>query len=483
MADFQLVDPRGWECDLQSVYAAYMGHFQLYNIPWHERSWGIFFESFEAFLTFQWPVITVTDCYTGRAHIVIRKGSIGAFIKMVKTRFGETLPTVDNILYVSPFETGQRHLRTISDYSGYKKLHATLPAAVLAALKVRVRNGEPRAIQEIWEARDKTFLAIDFEWSERNNSTCLEWGYAAVRCGHLEALGTWPPDPESHYRRGHYIVAEYVDRVQNKYCPNFPWAYAYGDSQVVPRAKLSQVIQATISSMLSPDSETVANSLVLVAHGISGDLKRLEEMKIKIPHNVLTIDTALYEKKLFSIGQRGAMQDPSGRPRDPNTLLSLSNLLKSLGVDIQCALHNSGNDAMMVLLALQLLLDPANTRVPLPKGANGRMMNRSPSWSPGGVPSIAFMPTPPIGQLGMMANYSPSMHTRGSPDQSPDQEFGVGSNKGLGFLSLNDNSRRSSSLSSPYEGRSRSRVNSGGSTHDLVNRMSGLAVKNGPYTP
>lgn len=94
---------------------------------------------------------------------------------------------VDNILRVSPFETTQRHLRTVSDYPGYKKLYATLPAAVLAALKVRVRNGEPRAIQEIWEARDKTFLAIDFEWSERNNSTCLEWGYAAVRCGHLEA--------------------------------------------------------------------------------------------------------------------------------------------------------------------------------------------------------------------------------------------------------------------------------------------------------
>ena len=52
----------------------------------YERSWGVFFESFEEFLTFSWPVITVTDCATGKAHIVTRMTSIGAFLKMIKTR-------------------------------------------------------------------------------------------------------------------------------------------------------------------------------------------------------------------------------------------------------------------------------------------------------------------------------------------------------------------------------------------------------------
>jgi hypothetical protein len=70
----------------------------------------------------------------------------------------------------------------------YKKLHATLPAAVLAALKTRVRAGDPSAIRNLWNKREKTFMAVDFEWSERNPSTLLEWGYAAVRCGHL---ATW----------------------------------------------------------------------------------------------------------------------------------------------------------------------------------------------------------------------------------------------------------------------------------------------------
>lgn len=93
---------------------------------------------------------------------------------------------VDNILRVEPFETSQRHLRTISDYATYRKVHSTLPAAVLTALKARIRAGEPRAVRDLWNLKDKTFFVIDFEWSERNASSCLEWGYAAVRCGHLE---------------------------------------------------------------------------------------------------------------------------------------------------------------------------------------------------------------------------------------------------------------------------------------------------------
>ncbi len=113
--------------------------------------------------------------------------SIGAFVKMIKTRFGDTLPLVDNVLKVHPFETHQRQLRTISDFTSYKKLHATLRAVYLSALKARIRLGEPRAIQELWDLRDKSFLAIDFESSERNAATVLEWGYAAVRCGHLDA--------------------------------------------------------------------------------------------------------------------------------------------------------------------------------------------------------------------------------------------------------------------------------------------------------
>ncbi|KAJ7902658.1 hypothetical protein B0H14DRAFT_3707776 [Mycena olivaceomarginata] len=396
MSDFTLVDPRGWEYDLHSVYSAYMGYFQVNNITWYDRSWGHLFSTFEDFLAFSWPCITCTDVWTGRAHIVTRLTSIGAFLKMIKTRFGETLPQAPNILQVQPFESSSRPLRTVSDYASYKRLHSTLSAAVLSALKLRVRAGEPKAVRELWASRDRTFLAIDFEWSERNEKSCLEWGYAAVRCGHLEALGHWPPVPDANYRKGHYIVQEYVDKVVNKHCPTHPWQF--GDSQVCAKAKLPQIIQGIISSLASPDSETSPNTLVLVAHGISGDLTRMEEMKIKLPHNMLILDTATFERALFAGGHRSPMIDPhtstpgNPKPRGHGSTLSLENLLRSLPspADPQAhnpalqtqvlvpgqfpqpgamvpgvIMHNSGNDAFMCLYALQLLLQPEGTQAPV----------------------------------------------------------------------------------------------------------------------
>ncbi|KXN84982.1 hypothetical protein AN958_11827 [Leucoagaricus sp. SymC.cos] len=424
MTDFTLVDPKGWEYDLHSVYSAYIGYFQVHNIPWFERTWGHLFTSFEEFLAFSWPTITVTDAYTGRAHIVTRLNSIGAFLKMIKTRFGETLPQAPNILQVTPFETTTRHLRNISDYATYKKLYSTLPAAVLAAQRTRVRAGEFKAIKELWSKREKTFLALSFVWSERNEKSCLEFGYAAIRCGHMEASGHWPPIPDTNYRKGHYIVEEYVDKVINKYPPNQPWQF--GESQMTAKAKLPQIVQAVISSLASPDSETSSNAIVLVGLGTHALLARLEEMKIKLPHNVLTIDIANFERLLYATGRRGVMPDPkTERPRTPNSTLNLENLLRSfqqspfnlqqpqphtsspnnsssggsnrsplpspLNPNLpqisssssplpppvaipQCALANSGNEAFMTLFALQMLLDPLKTRVPTTK--KGKLGNQ-----------------------------------------------------------------------------------------------------------
>ena len=313
MSDFTLVDPRGWEYDLQSVgshslstrnptsllfahrstqrtcrtsncttsYGARLttvtrGELELRCR--YEKTWGHLFETFDLFLGCSWPVIVVTDGWTSKAHIVTKLSHLQAFIKMIRTRwvpesiptqdrvvdvmlsFGETLPLLDNFLRITPYETSTRPLRTISDMLTYRKAHSTLSGAALVSLKTRIRAGEPKFIQQLWNCREKTFLAIDFEWSERNTSSCLEWGYAAVRCSNLDVsvvrshllhtlllisppwlvLGFGPriqmktigglasndavslAHSSSFYRRGHYVVQEYTN-VQNKYCPTFPW--------------------------------------------------------------------------------------------------------------------------------------------------------------------------------------------------------------------------------------------------------------------
>ena len=314
MSDFTLVDPRGWEYDLQSVgdrslnnrnpTSSSLGHRSIqptcrissyttfYGAPLvttthrvlelrcrYEKTWGHLFETFDLFLACSWPVIIVTDTWTSKAHIVTKLSHIQSFIKMIRTRwvpeyipmqnrlvdiisrFGETLPLLDNFLKIAPYETSTRPLRTISDTLTYRKAHSTLSGAALVSLKARIRAGESKFIQQLWNSREKTFLAIDFEWSERNTSSCLEWGYAAVRCNHLDMsafLGLLPHvtvwlisflqtasafGPRIHMtttggltrncedfpmplsgscRRGHYVVQEYTN-IQNKHCPTFPW--------------------------------------------------------------------------------------------------------------------------------------------------------------------------------------------------------------------------------------------------------------------
>ncbi|KAG6380540.1 hypothetical protein JVT61DRAFT_4899 [Boletus reticuloceps] len=338
------------------VYSGYIGYFQHHGVPWHDRTWGQFFETFEQFLAFSWPVITVTDARTGRAHIVTRMNSITSFLKMIKMRFGEALPQVDNILLVKPLETSQRHLRHVNDWPTYKKLHSALPAVALAALKTRVRGGDPNAIRELWATRDKTFLAIDFECLERHDRSYTEWGYAAIRSSHLQAVGAWPPVPSTNYRKGHYIVAEYAGKM-NKTSPSLSWQYAFGESQVIPKAKMPRIIQSVLSGLVSPDSDTVANNVVLVGHGVQALMQRLEDMKIKLPNNILVLDIAYFERTLFVTGERGSMVDrKSGRARVPESLLSLGSLLHSFGIGLPCVLHNAGNDAFMSLVTFQRMV-------------------------------------------------------------------------------------------------------------------------------
>ncbi|KAH7338633.1 hypothetical protein B0J17DRAFT_657913 [Rhizoctonia solani] len=366
--NFQLVDVQGWDWDLHSLYSAYIGHFQSHGVPWYDRSWGHLFSSFDDFLTFGWPTVTVTDSRTGKGHIVTRAGSVGAFSKMIKTRyalyyclgiililvrFGETLPKISNMMQIIPYEHTQRHLRQISDMAAYKKVHATLPAAEFSAYKSRIKHGDLHLIDKLWHSREKSWLSIRFVWSEKSLLP-LEWGYTAVRCAHINALGNWPPKKKTS---GHFVIAEYADKVRNKLRPTHPWEYAFGDTHVIGKSKLPDIINSVISSLATPDSESIANSLVL----------RLAELKIKIPHNMLIVDTAV-------ASLRHAVTSTSSR----------------------CTLGNAGNDAWLTLGAMIAMVDrnsiPLNTAT-----VGGALPSPIPyppkAASPGGLPPPIIVPS------------------------------------------------------------------------------------------
>jgi len=172
---------------------------------------------------------------------------------------------------------------------------------------------------------------------------------------------------------------------------------------------MPQIIQAIISSLASPDSETQANTVILVTHSATEDLLRLEEMKIKLPHNLLVIDVTVYESCLFKAGLRGAMLDAkTGAPRQPGSLLSLRSILHSLHVPLDFVLHNAGNDAFACLLAFQMLVDPKNTQVPPPRmNPPGMGITKSTTFGSLPLPSPTLL-TPPIMAAPMPRSHSAS---------------------------------------------------------------------------
>ncbi|KAG9074742.1 hypothetical protein FS749_013666, partial [Ceratobasidium sp. UAMH 11750] len=129
--------------------------------------------------------------------------------------------------------------------------------------------------------------------------------------------------------------------------------YAFGDTHVVGKSKLPDIINSVISSLATPDSESVANSLVLVGHNISGDLDRLAELKIKIPHNMLIVDTAVASLRHAVFGPQLPREAP------------LARLLAAQARAPRCTLGNAGNDAWLALGAMIALIDrnatPLNT--------------------------------------------------------------------------------------------------------------------------
>ena len=142
---------------------------------------------------------------------------------------------------------------------------------------------------------------------------------------------------------------------------------------------------------------------------------------LEIPHNVLIIDTMVYERALYSAGVRGVMMDPkTEKPRINGSSLSFENFLFSLTVPFvpnspntekqtllpppqpiapavlpQCTLHNAGNDALMCLFAFQKLLEPTGTSIPSTKKGRGSrpgiasslMINTMAAGSMNGAPS------------------------------------------------------------------------------------------------
>lgn len=155
------------------------------------------------------------------------------------------------------------------------------------------------------------------------------------------------------------------------------------------------------------------------------------------------------------------MQDPAGKPRAQGSSLSLSNLLQSLGVDVQCTPHNAGNDAFVALLALQTLIDPANTKPPAMRGrAIQQNMMRNASRSPAaahGLPlPLPLSPgvplSPPVMAMYGLRVPSPMIYPQ-LPSLTPDTQEGSRRPSGYFAHQPGEQQPRKTSGLAPADGR------------------------------
>lgn len=382
MSDTVLVNPRLYNQDLHDAYSGFMGYFGRKGIPWYTQSYSSFFSSFDAFLAFGWGCVVVVDVRSGKGHVCIRTegnnvngntgpvgvggaqvaggsgkegGTLQQFARMIKTRFGESLPKLTNQLPVQPAESNPRQIRLVSDINSYKRLAATIPSAETNLKKKRLRSGDVSAVRAAWEGRQHNFLSIELTWWEKGNGVVLEAGVCACRARNIHVMGAWPPNPEENYRRAHYVVSEWLDKRTNTnhHMPSHPRNYAHGPSQSVSMTSLERVLNATISGLAEPEAEGL-NPLVILT---IGDSSRLGELKnVHIPSNVTFIDVSNFERSIQRnlLASKGQHQDINGLAH-----LNLRGIVSSLGIPIppHISIHNSGNAAFYMMLAFQKLVD------------------------------------------------------------------------------------------------------------------------------
>jgi hypothetical protein len=168
----------------------------------------------------------------------------------------------------------------------------------------------------------------------------------------------------------------------------------------------------------------------------------------ELPHNMLIIDTMVFERSLYSNGYRGIMPDPKGdKSRSSNSNLSLEQLLYTFTIPLaptstipgstssrqlpvaipNCTLQNAGNHASMCLFALQKLVEPASSNALNVKKFNVVKQNSIPISMPFAMQMpMQFLVPPTMNRPGLSLNGTPQGMLQKRPASSYDlsSEFG-----------------------------------------------------------
>lgn len=176
--------------------------------------------------------------------------------------------------------------------------------------------------------RRAVLFCIDVEAWERNTKIVTEIGISIFDPrGQLSSMS---PD----IRNYHIRPKENLNRLNGRFVPNNAQRFCGGTTHVMTMAHCVEFIQHLITKYFEGDLPCY-----LVGHDLRGDVQWFTTMGVKLPEDVLKLDT----QKLIGLST--------------SSQTSLGNALHHLKIP-HGNLHNAGNDAFYTLLLAIKLCDP-----------------------------------------------------------------------------------------------------------------------------
>ncbi|KAG7664387.1 uncharacterized protein J8A68_002060 [[Candida] subhashii] len=201
------------------------------------------------------------------------------------------------------------------------------------------RLANPEAQKQLIESmrnvygRKSILFCVDVEAWEFNTRIVTEIGIA-IYDPREQQMAMMPTIQQIHIR-----IKENIDKINGKFVPNHANNFNGGVSYVMTKYEAASFIQSLVDYYLhKPKPHNVPS--YFVGHDVSGDIKWLNALGVKLPTHFLRLDTAQLFR--FSRGKSG---------------ISLKNALNVVQIP-HAFLHNAGNDAYYTLVLAMTLCDP-----------------------------------------------------------------------------------------------------------------------------
>lgn len=183
-----------------------------------------------------------------------------------------------------------------------------------------------------FKERRKVFLALDLEQWEHNMRCLTEIGIA------IYDSSQYPADSPSPFypliKCSHYIVEENKHRVNGTYVPDNMHNFSFGKSLLLSLNDCRKVVNSVFSEL------SATGRLVIVGHGVAGDINVLRRQGFSLPQKLEILDTS----KIWRITR-------------PYGFGSLDKVLEFFEIP-HGLMHNAGNDAYLNLILYFVLCDP-----------------------------------------------------------------------------------------------------------------------------